>query len=430
MENSEVSSLILFSVFPAKQRWLAFVLMCCYPKFASYVSTLYNMLYRRRYPDYSSIVLKKKDSEKDNDDNFSYNAVNWFCTTYHLKDQTNLLSKTYTYKYNEKISGNAKRVPIYLPSTATKIEYQGKTIQVNFDTDAESVRLESTQLEVINNFIMHAIDLCMNYRYNNMDPEKIYTCEWKKDDYISIIMNTNKTYDNVYLPDALMNGIVADISKFKANEEMYRNDGIPYKRGYLFYGPPGTGKTSTVYAIARENNMNLYKINCSTFSDDCFKQQMRKIPRDSVVLIEEIDTQVTNDRSESTVEKGSIIPSKKVTPLMTSKVNLSVLMEILDGYDYLHGCIIILTTNHKECLDKALIRPGRVDMHYHFDILTAPDIHRTTERFSGFDIQVPDGLTMTSSTLINQILLPNRIDQATVQHLIDSVSDEFQINSE
>lgn len=420
MENSQLSSLVLFSIFPGKHRWLAFVLMCCYPKFANHVSTLYNMLYRRRYPDYSSITLKKKE-EQDHENNFSYDAINWYCTTYHMEEQTSLSSKDCHIRHGSKINGYWQRTPKYLPNTTIKVEHQGKSIQIIFNTEDESIRLESTDLSAINKFVQHACNLYTGYRYNDMDVEKMYTCAWWDGSYRSTIMNTNKTYDNVYLSDAFMNGIVADIANFKDNEEMYQLDGIPYKRGYLFYGPPGTGKTSTAYAIARENNMNLYKINCKAYSDEIFKEQIRAIPSGSVVLIEEIDTQVTNDRSEPnpTPDSVPVVKKSKVVSLVSSKVNLSVLMEILDGYDYLHGCIVILTTNHKECLDKALIRPGRIDMHYHFDALTTPDIHLTIKRFSGFDVQVPEGLTMTSSTLINQILLPNRKDQTTIQRLIN-----------
>jgi hypothetical protein len=45
------------------------------------------------------------------------------------------------------------------------------------------------------------------------------------------------------------------------------------------------------------------------------------------------------------------------------QLNLSFLLNLLDGVLETPGRILIITTNHPEHLDKALIRPGRVDIH-------------------------------------------------------------------
>ena len=47
-------------------------------------------------------------------------------------------------------------------------------------------------------------------------------------------------------------------------------------------------------------------------------------------------------------------------------VNLSCFLNILDGIIELHGIMIIMTTNHPEKIDEALIRPGRFDFKYEF----------------------------------------------------------------
>jgi chaperone BCS1 len=41
-------------------------------------------------------------------------------------------------------------------------------------------------------------------------------------------------------------------------------------------------------------------------------------------------------------------------------------LNILDGIIELHGVMIIMTTNHPEKIDEALIRPGRFDFKYEF----------------------------------------------------------------
>ena len=48
---------------------------------------------------------------------------------------------------------------------------------------------------------------------------------------------------------------------------------------------------------------------------------------------------------------------------LLSSVSLSTLLNCLDGYAMHEGTIIIMTSNHPEVLDPALIRPGRIDTH-------------------------------------------------------------------
>lgn len=51
-----------------------------------------------------------------------------------------------------------------------------------------------------------------------------------------------------------------------------------------------------------------------------------------------------------------------------SGVSLSALLNAIDGVASHEGRILIMTTNSPEKLDKALIRPGRVDLHIHFEL--------------------------------------------------------------
>lgn len=64
---------------------------------------------------------------------------------------------------------------------------------------------------------------------------------------------------------------------------------------------------------------------------------------------------------DSTVEPST----KKST---ASGISLSGLLNAIDGVSSTEGRILIMTTNNPEELDKALIRPGRVDMHVVFEL--------------------------------------------------------------
>jgi len=57
----------------------------------------------------------------------------------------------------------------------------------------------------------------------------------------------------------------------------------------------------------------------------------------------------------------------------SNKLNLSILLNVLDGILETPGRILIMTTNHPEKLDKALIRPGRIDSIVNFTRSTIDD---------------------------------------------------------
>ena len=49
-------------------------------------------------------------------------------------------------------------------------------------------------------------------------------------------------------------------------------------------------------------------------------------------------------------------------------MSLAGLLSVLDGIYAQEGRIVVMTTNHSEKLDRALIRPGRVDRTFHFAV--------------------------------------------------------------
>ena len=65
--------------------------------------------------------------------------------------------------------------------------------------------------------------------------------------------------------------------------------------------------------------------------------------------------------------------------------NLSNLLNILDGLQECTGRIIIMTTNKPELLDKALIRPGRIDYKLHFTKATIDDITNILNHYWNID---------------------------------------------
>lgn len=117
-----------------------------------------------------------------------------------------------------------------------------------------------------------------------------------------------------------------DILKFKESKEWYYDRGIPYRRGYLLYGPPGTGKTSFIRSLASHIKMNVAVLNlASVGSDDALSSTIANIPKNSIVVLEDIDHYKFE---EGVSDKSKDDPRKENK---TSTVSVSGILNALDG---------------------------------------------------------------------------------------------------
>jgi chaperone BCS1 len=125
-----------------------------------------------------------------------------------------------------------------------------------------------------------------------------------------------------------------------------------HRRGYPLYGPPGNGKTSLVMALASELAMSLYLLNLSSPNLDDVKlmQLLMQVGSNSIVLIEDIDCSYVK-RARQSKSRG-----------LADGLTFSGLLNAIDGILAQDGRILFMTTNHREKLDPALIRPGRADV--------------------------------------------------------------------
>ena len=205
--------------------------------------------------------------------------------------------------------------------------------------------------------------------------------------------HSNKTFDKIVLDQSLKNDIVEDLETFLNSETWYNNMGVSYKRGYMFCGPPGTGKTSAVMAISGRAQYDIYSLDLSKIlSDEELDEAFEMLPEKCVVLMEDIDcmTEVVKRRSDNTTtencNRDSAAPHCSQEGISSTinqqvklsyealhlqqfdnikqqpKLTLSALLNNIDGASNNHGRIFIMTSNHPETLDPALLRFGRVDM--------------------------------------------------------------------
>ncbi|KAF2872128.1 26S protease regulatory subunit 8 [Massariosphaeria phaeospora] len=177
--------------------------------------------------------------------------------------------------------------------------------------------------------------------------------------------------DSVVLERGVKERIVEDVQAFLKARTWYLDRGIPYRRGYLLYGPPGTGKSSFIQALAGHLDFDIAILNVSErgLTDDRLNHLLTKVPRRTVVLLEDVDVAFLNRRKPGADGYSG------------ATVTFSGLLNALDGVASAEERIIFLTTNHVERLDEALIRPGRVDMTVRLGEATEYQVNQLWDRF-------------------------------------------------
>ena len=135
-------------------------------------------------------------------------------------------------------------------------------------------------------------------------------------------------------------------------------------------------------ALAGLFNLEVYALSLSagSLTDDTLAMLFAGLPSRCIVLLEDVDASSVKRTPDAPTDLSSS-PSPLAHPLLPSprsvtkaNVSFSGLLNAIDGAASREGRILIMTTNHRERLDPALIRPGRVDLQISFKCASRDDI--------------------------------------------------------
>jgi hypothetical protein len=247
--------------------------------------------------------------------------------------------------------------------------------------------------------------------------------------YTKAQFRTNRTFANVFFEER---DHVRDRVRFFLNRrDWYDAKGIPYTLGFMFHGPPGVGKTSSIKAIANEGKRHIVNVQLSEiktkaqlqhlfFNDEIHvfngvNTEKYTIPvSERLYVIEDIDA-MGDTVLRREWKKPVVVKQPTGDPFMDREkeekevIDLSFILNLLDGTLEANGRILAITTNFPERIDRALIRPGRIDMIVNFKKCNLAVLQEMVRSFYDSDTVVDDESLnyKWSPAEVNQILFRN-----------------------
>tara|TARA_B100001093_G_C26835597_1_gene1018185 strand:+ start:1072 stop:2427 length:1356 start_codon:yes stop_codon:yes gene_type:complete len=177
--------------------------------------------------------------------------------------------------------------------------------------------------------------------------------------------NRVRNKDTLFIEEEKYDKLITKVKQFndEKTRSIYERLNIPYKLNILLHGPPGCGKTSFIEIIAAELKRDIRFMQITPkITDEQFSSAISGLGDMDILVCEDIDCLFV-ERKNSDTQKNAM--------------TFSGLLNCFDGINGgKNGLIVFMTTNYKCRLDKALTRPGRVDLMSEFTYMSKDTVKR------------------------------------------------------
>lgn len=377
----------------------------------------HNNIYDQDFPDnFLAVCNYIKKSVANMPEKMNYEIIQ-VPTSY--KDKISFINLRSRYKLidNIYVKTDIKR------ETGEKTEFTYVTLELILQTDKNS-------FTIIENFLQECLVSFNTEKIDNLKTQHVFIFEKvdKDNDHIfyqEFPFETTKEFNNLFFDDK--SNVIQMIDYFLNNHEEYKRIGMPYTLGFLLTGLPGTGKTSFIKCLAKytkrhivvlptkkirnidtlknifmkddinytriPNNKRIYvfeDIDCGEWSDIVMSRSLkREMPckndnnSETGKILESVITQIVSSKCDDDDRQGKGRKKGGLTSEEKNSITLSDFLELLDGIVEIPGRMIVMSSNHPEILDPALIRPGRIDKVIEFNKLNKINVAKIFKHWFG-----------------------------------------------
>lgn len=240
------------------------------------------------------------------------------------------------------------------------------------------------------------------------------------------------SFDNLFFPEKdLIIKMLTDLGNKKIQ-----------KATILLYGEPGCGKSSVIKACSnfdfgngrKKNtiiNIDLSQIMSDDILFDIVQSNTYELANDvkieinresKIILFEDIDANTSildsrkNNKTINTpAEPKHTMADKQIIAedILIDKKTLSGFLNIMDGFVPLTDILTIITTNHIDHLDPAVIRPGRIDLMIELKRMLKSDAVKLIKSIKGYDIDenIMNDYQFTAARVMEMCLMANSVEE-------------------
>lgn len=324
--------------------------------------------------------------------------------------------------------------------------HNGTKYQVNITTYGRTRNIFEEIFEQFKN--LHEESVVDEYEIRQIDGNNWWTIQPIPD----------KDIEKIFLNESVKDELLGTFKTFDEQIERCKKLQTPHRLTLLLEGPTGTGKTTIIKALANYLKKHIYLMEPHDLLQNNLSRSLADWGKDGIIVIEDVDSLSTiksrGDYVDQDVlepirpkvgklmsaspskkksfgeEAPALIPTKKkdnsaeedlfemlgVSSMLSG--GLSKVLNNLDGIVEYHGAIIIMTTNDAKSIDKAMLRPGRIDKIIHIGWLTKDTIIENIIKFY-------NDINFTYEELDSRILIDS-ISGARLSNLL-KFSESFDV---